>query len=279
MGTLQIFSKFLSFFKRKLINFFRFELSGHGTRLCLFFNIHAIFSGLSSKLEYDKISSIYKITGGGEKQFNSPKTAQWSYWNGIAFRGDSLGRNYFLNEIEFSSGDIVIDCGAHIGDLKIYFENLGIDIEYIGFEPSPVEFKCLEKNVNPSKVYNFGLWEEKGNLEFFQSSFNADSSFIKPKFFTHSYSAQVDRLSNLENRKIRLLKIEAEGGEIEVLRGCKGIFQNIDYIAGDFGFERGENEENTFPNCINILLANGFQIEKLIAPNGRNTALFKNSKI
>ena len=276
---MKIFWKYLSWHKIKISNFLRFKLSMHGNRLCLFFNIHAFFMGLSARLEYDHGSSTYKITDGVIKKFISPQTAKWSYWHGIAFRGDSLGRNYFLNELEFKAGDIVVDCGAHIGDLKIYFENLGSDVEYIGFEPSPFEFKCLQENVYPSKVHNVGLWEKKSELEFFQSSFNADSSFIKPKVFTHSFKVSVDCLSNIEKRKIRLLKIEAEGGEIEVLRGCKDIFQNIYYIAGDFGFERGVNEDNTFPDCINLLLANGFQAVKVVAPNGRNTALFKNSKI
>jgi len=76
-----------------------------------------------------------------------------------------------------------------------------------------------------------------------------------------------------------LLKLEAEGGEPEVLMGCIEILQNIDYISADLGFERGVSEENTFPEVINFLLYNGFNVVKAIAPSGRNTVLFKNSRV
>jgi hypothetical protein len=56
-------------------------------------------------------------------------------------------------------------------------------------------------------------------------------------------------------------------------------YKNIDYIAADLGFERGVLEENTFPAFINILLNNGFEVVSAIAPSGRNTILFKNSKL
>ena len=56
-----------------------------------------------------------------------------------------------------------------------------IVVEYIGFEPSPIEFSCLEQNVRPSVVHNVGLWNEEGELNFYISSQGADSSLIKPQ--------------------------------------------------------------------------------------------------
>jgi len=241
--------------------------------------MHAYFTGMSERLYYDNIGSIYSLIGENNRYFVSPKTAQWSYWNGSKARGISLGKSYFLDEIKFNNGDLVVDCGAHIGDLKLYFDNVGVEVQYVGFEPSLFEFKCLERNVYPSKVYNIGLWNENGYLDFYTSSFKSDSSFIQPKTYTEISKIRVVSLSKIESRHIKLLKLEAEGGEPEVLMGCKEIFQNIDYIAADLGFERGKSEENTFPDCINMLLDNGFKILKTIAPSGRHTVLFKNSKI
>ena len=61
--------------------------------------------------------------------------------------------------------------------------NYSKKINYVGFEPSPIEFHCLQDNVNPSKVYNKGLWNKEGELEFYISSQGADSSLIEPKKF------------------------------------------------------------------------------------------------
>ncbi len=56
-----------------------------------------------------------------------------------------MGKSYFLNEIPFSKNDLVIDCGANVGDKKIFFVESNISINYIGIEPSPEEFRCLKK--------------------------------------------------------------------------------------------------------------------------------------
>ena len=37
--------------------------------------------------------------------------------------------------------------------------------------------------------------------------------------------------------QIKLLKLEAEGAELQVLYGCKNILNKIEYISADIGFE------------------------------------------
>jgi FkbM family methyltransferase len=252
-------------------------LSGQGRRLQFFYNLHSIVRNHPDRLKYTK-DEFYVINDNQNKKFFiSPKSAKWGFWNGIANRGISIGNGYFLSEIPFENGDLVIDCGAQVGDLLIYFENLGISIEYIGIEPSDREFSALVKNISPHKALNIGLWFEKATLEFFVSSLNADSSFIEPREFTKKLLVPVERLDNLESRHIKLLKLEAEGAEIEVLKGCEKILKNIDYISADCGFERGIAEENTISDVVNFLLARNFILLRAIAPSGRNTFLFKNS--
>lgn len=271
---------YLGWHRNKISALLRHQLSGEKKRLVFFYNCHAKWAGIPDRLNYNKTDGTYFITGLKKtRYFVSSRFAKWGYWSGVKHKGNVIGNAYFLNEISFSAGDIVVDCGAYNGDLKQYFINLGVDIEYIGFEPSAEDFKCLKKNVFPSTVFNIGLWKEKGELDFFSSTLGADSSFIQPKTYTEIQKIKVDRLDNLITSKIKLLKIEAEGCEPEVIKGCERIFQNIDYITADLGFERGVLEENTFPGVINILLANGFEVVRAIAPSGRNTILFKNSKL
>ena len=45
-----------------------------------------------------------------------------NYGNGIDNRAIEIGNAYMLNEINFNKGDCIIDCGANVGDLLLYFD-------------------------------------------------------------------------------------------------------------------------------------------------------------
>jgi hypothetical protein len=58
--------------------------------------------------------------------------------------------------------------------------------------------------------------------------------------------------------KIRLLKVEAEGMEPEVLAGALKTLANVEYVAVDAGPERGG--DNTVAPVLNILVREGFEV-------------------
>ncbi len=200
-----------------------------------------------------------------------------AYGYGVKNRAQSLADCYFLNEIEFKDGDIFLDCGANVGDLKIWFDLKNIKIEYIGFEPSPIEFGCLRDNVKPCVVYNIGLWNEVGELEFFVSSQGADSSLIEPVSFDTRIKVPVDKLKAYVNSKVKLLKLEAEGAEPEILEGLGENLQLIEYISADLGYERGISCESTLVPVTNHLLERGFELVNV--SHGRICALYKNKNL
>ena len=73
-----------------------------------------------------------------------------------------------------------------------------------------------------------------------------------------------------------MLKIDAEGHELEVLLGSKETLKKTEYICIDMGGEKGELKENTVSEVTNFLLDNNY---KLINFNEhRVTGLFKNKK-
>jgi hypothetical protein len=61
-----------------------------------------------------------------------------------------------------------------------------------------------------------GLWETNTEIDFFVSSYAADSSFIQPKKYAETIQIPALRLDSMQLGKIKLLKLEAEGGELEV---------------------------------------------------------------
>ena len=59
---------------------------------------------------------------------------------------------------------------------------------------------------------------------------------------------------------IKLLKIDAEGLEPEVLKGSIGIINKIKYISVDFGAERGEKQGLTVVDVNDFLYSNNFSL-------------------
>jgi FkbM family methyltransferase len=266
----------ISFFKRRLIAYYVTNLTGKRFILAINYNLHQILTFNKNRMKY--IRNVgYQIKYGQKfRYFPTPECATYLYWHGVSQRGSSIGRGYFLDSIIFKDADIVIDCGANLGDLKLYFDQIKVNIEYIAFEPNPYICEFLQKNISPSKHYQIALWNESTTKEFFVSTNSADSSLIKHPFTNQILKVEAKRLDELEYRKIRLFKVEAEGAEIEVLMGAEKILKNIDYISADLGPERGMDQKNTIPAVTNYLLSKNFELVEAIAPSNRRTFLFKN---
>ncbi len=198
------------------------------------------------------------------------------YRYGIVARADSLAESYFLKQINFKKGDIFLDCGANVGDLKLWFSLYNIDVTYIAFEPSPIEFNCLKRNIKPSIAHNIGLWNEEGEIKFFISSERADSSLIEPKYYDEVITSKVMRLENFVDKRIKCLNLEAEGAELEVLEGLGERLSLVEFISADLGYERGVNEESTLVPVTNFLLFRDFELVDI--SHKRICALYRNKK-
>jgi FkbM family methyltransferase len=203
----------------------------------------------------------------------------WLYSQGIANRGVSIFESYFLDLIDFSSGDVVIDCGANYADLYIHLSQLVSDIRYITFEPSPKEYECVLRNAPGQEHHQSALSKISGPIDFYVSSKGADSSIIEPvDGYTDVLSIEAIRLNDFANviPDIKLLKLEAEGAEPENLEGALEILDRIQYIAADGGAERGTSEHSTIESITNTLLNHGFELLCLDIKSGKGRALFRN---
>ncbi len=190
---------------------------------------------------------------------------------------EHLYDSYLLNNIDFNDQDLVIDCGANVGELFLSIKSDNPNIQYIGFEPDDQVFECLQLNTN-SKSSNICLSNESGEKNFFIDSLGANSSVYESEPGMDSMVVKVEKLENLyPDTEIKLLKIDAEGSELEVLEGSKKIFNNIDYISVDCGAEKGVNQDTTFVDVNNYLISNNFS---LIGINqNRLICLYRNNRV
>ena len=246
-----------------------------GELFCLLRTIlERILYNQKRSLYYEKNSYVRKFTNPKRVVYFPDKERSRLYSKGYQYRLNSLAQMYLLETINFKNGDTIIDCGANIGEIKLIFDNLKKKIKYFAFEPGSKEFKCLKKNLSSGKLYNYGLWHKNSLLKLFEKSDTADSSFIQNGKFEKITYKKVFRLDKFSFKKIKLLKVEAEGAEPEVLFGASKILNRIEYISVDCGPERGLKLEKTNRKVIKFLNKNRFILIK--KSKIRDVFLFQN---
>ena len=89
-----------------------------GRIYCLRFNLRALIFKIDVRFVYYKKDKIYSAKSSKYERFFFEKNQNWiSYRKGISTRAEDLGAIYFLDLIEFEEDDLVVDCGANVGDL------------------------------------------------------------------------------------------------------------------------------------------------------------------
>ena len=273
-------------FKNINIIYDKFLLNLNKRIFCLFYNFKKILALLlcySNKIEflkYDKKYDCYKLKYNNSLFYILEKNRTLKYLKSLDFRFNQLAIDYLIDEIAFEKNDIVIDIGANIGELNLFLNSKDLDINYHAFEPAPREFQLLKLNntFRNCKFYNIGLWHEKKELEYFVSSKDANSSLIAPPDYDYSIKINVDVLDNFNFRnKIKLIKLDSEGCEPEVLKGSIETLKITEYVSVDTGFERGINQDNTINEVKEILTKYNFEIIKSNYED-RIIYLFKNKR-
>ncbi|MCU0397128.1 MAG: FkbM family methyltransferase [Cyclobacteriaceae bacterium] len=188
------------------------------------------------------------------------------YLKGVKNTLDSLAKNYFLDKIKFEQHNVFVDCGANVGELGIWLKQKYHELIYIGFEPSSSEFKALSQNLSGNSLYNLALWSSNESLKFYLSIDTADSSLIQPSDYTDIISISAVRLDTVISNvnRIKVLKVEAEGAEPEVLEGAYSLIDICDYIVVDTSPERGVKKDETTVHVIDYMYQRGFKLLEIL---------------
>jgi len=171
-----------------------------------------------------------------------------------------------LNQLEvdelksfISEGDIAIDVGAHIGDSTLPIAlACGSTGGVYAFEPNPVVFSVLAKNalINKSLInihaIPFACSDKEIALEFGYSDAWLANGGDKSEFsWTHGHQYKVPVngsnptifISDCDTTKIKYLKIDVEGLEIDILNLFEKIIdQRAPYIK--FEIAKFTSQEN-----------------------------------
>lgn len=182
-------------------------------------------------------------------------------WNVIK---NKLKNKYSSTKVEVDKGDIVIDVGANIGEFSCMASELASQV--FSFEPDPKVYEVLEANCSYYQniiPQNIALSDSEGKSPFYISDLNADSSLIEPKRYEDVFYIQCITLKKfIIDRKlssIDFLKVEAEGAELEVIKGLQDYISRVKKIAVDGGPEN--QGKTTYNEVKEFLEKSGFHVQ------------------
>ena len=170
-------------------------------------------------------------------EYNS-RAVDWVAW-------ELQADHYHLRSIDFREDDIVIDIGAHIGLFSIYLAKRWPGLKVLAFEPFPANYKNCAENLRLNGVTNVllspkAIVNENRSLTMATDPYNSGgASALVQTFKSNGIVSSIPSMTLDEVfsfyaiKRCRLLKIDCEGMEYEILLGTR-MFNKIEYLAGEF---------------------------------------------
>jgi len=129
-------------------------------------------------------------------------------------------------------GDLFVDIGANIGSYTILASATGAEI--VSFEPVPSTYQHLLDNIQINRLesrvvaYNQAVGSQQGELGMIADQDTTNQVLLSGDEYTgEKVSVPVVALDDvLEGRVPKLIKIDVEGFETEVIDGAKDILSN-----------------------------------------------------
>ena len=119
---------------------------------------------------------------------------------------------------------VVVDAGAYIGLHTLTLSKLAKEV--ISFEPQPLVYQCLKntlekQNIDNVKLYHLALSNKKSDTHIHTNN-DGDASIegIRDAKFNMKFPCETNKLDNIINKKIHLIKIDVEGHEWELIDGA-----------------------------------------------------------
>jgi FkbM family methyltransferase len=157
-----------------------------------------------------------------------------------------------LDRIPLDAGDHVIDVGANVG---VVSRLLGLQhgVIPLAFEPEQREFVALQANLAAvnGHAWNVLLWSHQEQVEFHEANDSGDSSIFANERAAAAVTRSATTLdavigaSSFADTTIKLLKLEAEGAEPEILAGATQTLERTEFVVADVGPERGADRATT----------------------------------
>jgi FkbM family methyltransferase len=170
---------------------------------------------------------------------------------------------------------IVIDVGANVGQFAVASAKLFPGVLVHSFEPHPDCVLQLRRNVQSLgnvAVYPVAIGEKEGEIDFHLNAHSHSSSVLAlgenhQKAFPEAREVSTIRvrmttldqiLANVALSGPVLLKLDVQGYEAQVLRGCPELLQRVDYLVVEVSFKPMYQGETLFMDIVRMVDTFGF---------------------
>jgi FkbM family methyltransferase len=156
----------------------------------------------------------------------------------------------------------IVDIGAHVGCASVVFRVLYPAATVFAFEPCRETYGFLESNVarlGNVRTFNFGLWDRNGTARLYKGTCSSASNSLGSSVRTTKEYEEVQVRSasavfaQQDIGQVAILKIDAEGAEVPILRDLASHLGRIDSLFIEFHSEKDRR-------AIDALLSDGFQL-------------------
>jgi FkbM family methyltransferase len=162
-----------------------------------------------------------------------------------------------------SESPCILDCGANIGLSVIFFKQLFPKARIKAFEPDPMNFEVMHKNIASFdfanvELFNKAVWSKDDRLKFSSyGSVGSKLSSSQPANAKSTIEVAAVPLSAYLNEPIDFLKIDIEGAEYEVLLSCEQYLHNVKNIFIEY--HSLPDEPQMLGDLLKILTREGFR--------------------
>jgi FkbM family methyltransferase len=151
------------------------------------------------------------------------------------FQYEEIFFHHFYEFKTASAKPVIYDCGANIGVSTLFFASKFPSARIVSYEPSPIVFEVLKKNISQNNITNVMLnqqavWVKTEVLQF--SEEGADSGSLYDVSNTKKINVQaVDFLEVLmKEEHIDFIKMDIEGAENDLIPHLEPAFSKIQNI-------------------------------------------------
>ena len=186
--------------------------------------------------------------------------------------------------------ETVFDVGANIGQTARKFRRAFLRANIYSFEPVRALFQELQEDVSGDgnvQCFQVAMGSAPGVGKIYLTEHPTMNSLIEPEYSRGFEEVQIDTVDSFCRthgiERIDLLKVDAEGYDLEVLKGSASLLSSarVAFVLAEVGFHPGDSRHVLFDHVREFLIPHGFHVFGIYDQNlewsGENRLRFANA--
>jgi FkbM family methyltransferase len=181
--------------------------------------------------------------------------------------------------LDFVRPRCLIDVGANKGQFALATISMFPNVKIYCFEPLPGACATLRAWSAPYSdqisIHQYALAGKRGSSKFYVTNRADSSSFFEPGKpqqaigidTTETIEVATERLDSVLDKAVltgpSLLKLDVQGGELDVLIGSEGILPFVDYVYLELSFVPLYKGQPLFDDLYSFMIQHGFRLRGL----------------